>query len=194
MVAGAAAVLQQAYRAQFGQPASPAIVRQILRATGTPQAGTENIGPFPDLRAALAAIQNSQDADEDGVYDWLDNCPAIANASQADADGDGGGDNCPANFNPGQENRDGEAFGDAFDPDRDGDGSANSAGTRTAGPTVWTISTAFCSPGRWRWIFRRWTAMATACPMFRNEWRGRPPTIRPRISAWPESLQRGRSP
>lgn len=130
MVAGAAAVLQQAYRARFGQPAPPAIVRQILRATGTPQAGTENIGPFPNLRAVLAAIQNPQDADGDGVYDWQDNCPASANASQADADADGSGDvcdNCPAHFNPGQENRDGDALGDACDPDRDGDGIANAA-------------------------------------------------------------------
>lgn len=130
MVAGAAAVLQQAYRAQFGQPAPPATVRQILRATGTPQAGTENIGPFPDLRAVLAAIRNPQDADGDGVYDWQDNCPALGNADQADADGDGigdGCDDCPADFNPGQEDRDGDASGDACDPDRDGDGIANPA-------------------------------------------------------------------
>lgn len=128
MVAGAAAVLQEVYRAQFGQPAPPALVRQILRATGTPQAGTDNVGPFPDLRAVLAAIRDPQDSDGDGIYDWQDNCPAVFNPSQADADTDGVGDacdNCPATFNPGQEDRDGDATGDACDPDRDGDGAAN---------------------------------------------------------------------
>jgi hypothetical protein len=34
------------------------------------------------------------DADNDGINDDVDNCPAIANADQADADGDGVGDVC----------------------------------------------------------------------------------------------------
>jgi hypothetical protein len=34
------------------------------------------------------------DSDEDGVVDAADNCPAVANASQANSDGDGLGDPC----------------------------------------------------------------------------------------------------
>ena len=99
MVAGAAAVIQQVYRQEFGVPAPPAVVRQILRFTGTPQAGMDNIGPFPDLRAAIFAVQNPVDSDGDGLYDWMDNCPEFANADQADADADGVGDGCdPCNF------------------------------------------------------------------------------------------------
>jgi hypothetical protein len=37
------------------------------------------------------------DTDEDGVVDGEDNCPTVANADQADADGDGLGDACDSN-------------------------------------------------------------------------------------------------
>ena len=71
------------------------------------------------------------DRDEDGVLDGLDNCPAHANAGQADSDGDGAGDpcdpaqdsdndgveddvdNCPLISNPGQEDSNGNGRGDA---------------------------------------------------------------------------------
>jgi hypothetical protein len=128
IVAGAAAVIQQAFRQKFTNAAPPALVRQIMRATGTPQSGADNIGPFPNLRAAIQAIQNPVDTDTDGVPDWNDNCPAVFNAAQTDVDGDGVGDacdNCPAAFNPGQENIDGDGAGDLCDPDIDGDGVAN---------------------------------------------------------------------
>jgi serine protease len=128
IVAGAVAALQQMYRLQFGTSASPAQVRDILRATGTAQQGTKNIGPLPDLRSARAFVTSTNDTDQDGVTDPVDNCPLDANAGQADGDGDGAGDacdNCPAAFNPGQEDQDGDGTGDACDPDRDGDGVAN---------------------------------------------------------------------
>jgi hypothetical protein len=128
MVAGSAAVIQQVFREKFGRPASPQEVRQLLRSTGTPQNGTDNVGPLPDLRAAIAAVENPSDSDGDGVADWIDNCLAMFNPGQQDADGDGVGDacdNCPEAFNPGQENRDGDGLGDACDPDRDGDGLPN---------------------------------------------------------------------
>ena len=130
IVAGAAAVIQQAFRQKFTNAAPPALVRQIIRATGTPQSGADNIGPFPNLRAAIQAIQNPVDTDTDGEPDWNDNCPTVFNTAQTDTDDDGVGDacdNCPAEFNPGQENADGDGFGDLCDPDIDGDGVANEA-------------------------------------------------------------------
>lgn len=78
------------------------------------------------------------DADGDGVADTLDNCPAVANADQADADADGVGDacdtdndndgvldsadNCPLTGNPDQADADGDGLGNACDPDDDNDG------------------------------------------------------------------------
>jgi len=59
-----------------------------------------------------------------------DNCPAHANASQSDVDGDGFGDacdNCATVFNPGQDNADNDDSGDACDTctDTDRDGAGN---------------------------------------------------------------------
>ncbi len=81
------------------------------------------------------------DTDGDGVYDGFDNCPAAANASQADSDsngigdacddgpegdldGDGksnGVDNCPLRANPLQLDMDNDGKGNACDDDIDGD-------------------------------------------------------------------------
>ena len=89
---------------------------------------------------------SAPDEDGDGIADSDDNCPAIANADQADSDTDGLGnvcdptpngdddadgvddmtDNCPGLANPDQTDTDGDRLGDACDPtpngDRDGDG------------------------------------------------------------------------
>ncbi len=80
------------------------------------------------------------DGDGDGTVDGDDNCPLVANPTQADADEDGLGDvcdpdddgdtvadvedNCPGVANGGQEDVDDDGLGDACDdfPDRDGDG------------------------------------------------------------------------
>jgi serine protease len=56
IVAGAAATLSSALEAKSGRPAKPVDVRRILKATGTPQAGNDNIGPLPDLVAAFARV------------------------------------------------------------------------------------------------------------------------------------------
>ena len=72
------------------------------------------------------------DSDDDGVPDDDDNCPNVANADQADLDGDGQGDacdsdidgdgvgngtdNCSRTPNPGQEDADGDGIGDECDP------------------------------------------------------------------------------
>ena len=69
-------------------------------------------------------------------YQPFDNCPTVANTSQANWDADTVGDvcdNCPLNFNSGQENNDGDGQGDACDPDDDNDGFTDTAETGSAG-------------------------------------------------------------
>ncbi len=61
-------------------------------------------GVAPDWAAGASGPPDT-DADDDGVDDAVDNCPVVANADQADLDGDNIGDVC--------------------DDDRDGDGVAN---------------------------------------------------------------------
>jgi hypothetical protein len=61
VVAGVAASLSSVYEEQFGTPATPAIVRDLLVSTGTPQPmgpglPTADIGPRPDLEAAIRAV------------------------------------------------------------------------------------------------------------------------------------------
>jgi hypothetical protein len=53
------------------------------------------------------------DADDDGVNDEVDNCPAVANADQSDLDGDGIGDACDSNsYAPAVDNGANDANGD----------------------------------------------------------------------------------
>ena len=91
---------------------------------------------------AVDATGSGADTDGDNVPDAVDNCPALANADQANADGDGqgdtcdpdddndgradGADNCPALPNAGQEDVDGDGQGDPCDLDDDNDGVADS--------------------------------------------------------------------
>ncbi len=71
-----------------------------------------------------------EDLDGDGIPNSSDNCPSVANASQADADADGVGDvcdNCMAISNSNQLDTDGDGIGDVCDPDDDNDGCPDSS-------------------------------------------------------------------
>ncbi|MDC0119905.1 cadherin domain-containing protein, partial [Flavobacteriaceae bacterium] len=66
-----------------------------------------------------------EDSDGDGINNSIDNCPSVANASQADADADGVGDACdnaPTVSNANQLDTDRDGLGDVIDSDDDGDG------------------------------------------------------------------------
>jgi subtilisin family serine protease len=64
MIAGAAALIQSIVKERGFAPLTPSEMRQLLVLTGTPQAGNtnENIGPRPDLRAAIEALDRKGDA------------------------------------------------------------------------------------------------------------------------------------
>ncbi len=73
-------------------------------------------------------VQPTIDGEQDGVPDWLDNCPAHENPGQLDTDMDLFGDacdNCPTLDNPEQADQDEDGTGDACDNDIDGDGVFN---------------------------------------------------------------------
>ena len=50
--------------------------------------------PYASCDPSRAAVSASPDSDGDGVPDHLDDCPDVANATQADTDADGTGDAC----------------------------------------------------------------------------------------------------
>jgi len=65
------------------------------------------------------------DRDEDAVFNFDDNCPAVSNTGQTNSDTDAAGDacdNCPLVANPDQQDTDLDGEGDACDADDDNDG------------------------------------------------------------------------
>jgi thrombospondin 2/3/4/5 len=56
---------------------------------------TSGYAAFDNVAIVSSDTASVEDGDLDGVPDDSDNCPAIANADQADSDGDGVGDACP---------------------------------------------------------------------------------------------------
>ncbi len=59
IVAGAAVILEGIAREDGGKPIAPRVLRELLRRTGTPQAGNtrEHIGPRPDLARAIPELR-----------------------------------------------------------------------------------------------------------------------------------------
>lgn len=60
IVAGAVAVAQSTFYRAKGRYMFPTEVRELLQSTGTPQRGLNNIGPLPDLRAAIDEIWGNE--------------------------------------------------------------------------------------------------------------------------------------
>jgi hypothetical protein len=98
------------------------------------------VQPAAPIQANAAVYVIDTDSDGDGVYDYEDNCPLVANPDQANLDGDGEGDacdldrdgdglanhsdNCPSEPNTSQANTDGDYLGDACDTFDDRDATA----------------------------------------------------------------------
>ncbi|AUC81889.1 S8 family peptidase [Lacinutrix sp. Bg11-31] len=56
---GFTAILQSYYLEQTGNYMSPAIMRSLMVNTGIPQGSGGNIGPFPNMQAAMLALDNT---------------------------------------------------------------------------------------------------------------------------------------
>ena len=127
------------------------------------------------------------DSDADGIKDISDNCPFVANADQADLDGDGYGNAC-------DDDRDGDGMPDAYeapiiglstnindgDLDADGDGYSNYreyvAGTDpTNRNSLLRLSSAPLTPGTARLAFsastnRRYQVLYKSPPLAATNW------------------------
>ena len=75
---------------------------------------------LPSAEPAEVNLSCSEDDDDDGVANDIDNCLEVANGDQANGDGDSFGDacdNCPVNANEDQADGDGDGIGDVCDVD-----------------------------------------------------------------------------
>ncbi|CAG9462126.1 unnamed protein product [Pedinophyceae sp. YPF-701] len=85
-------VLISATRADLNGAESGAVHAVDLLAVFSPR----NDCPRSTTSADPELVSACEDADGDGVVNWLDNCPADANPEQSDGDGNGVGDACQA--------------------------------------------------------------------------------------------------
>ena len=107
------------------------------RADLAPAGNQDSASITGSTSATFTFTVGSADADGDGIADASDNCPSVANADQANNDGDAQGDacdadddndtvadasdNCQFTANTDQANNDGDAQGDVCDADDDND-------------------------------------------------------------------------
>ena len=112
---------------------------QAIQVTATVTASMPDPNPGNnEATNQIASISAVADIDDDTFGNDADNCPLVANADQANTDGDSLGnacdpdddndtvlddiDNCPLASNADQTDADGDALGDACDSDDDNDG------------------------------------------------------------------------
>jgi hypothetical protein len=111
------------------RPGDETVIERVLGVGGTPGYGADwstpgcgdgicqRDGVIPE-DCENCALDCRGDADEDGVQDGCDTCPAVPNPDQADTDGDGVGDacdNCSTTVNRDQADSDGDGVGDVCD-------------------------------------------------------------------------------
>src|SRR3989344_1239279 len=108
--------------------------RQQCNSIGTAYANPISCGPNAICRtvgSTISCVSTGVDTDGDGILDSVDNCLAVSNPNQADADGDNIGDvcdvdtdrdgiadpvdNCPNLANPDQADTDNDDIGNACD-------------------------------------------------------------------------------
>jgi subtilisin family serine protease len=100
--------------------------RSIVQMSTPQSCGGTGTGARPNnmfgygLIDAYDAIHLGPDSDADGIPDVCDNCPTVANPTQANGDGDpepDACDNCPNDYNPTQSDFDHDGEGDRCDLD-----------------------------------------------------------------------------
>jgi gliding motility-associated-like protein len=150
--------------------------------TVTDASGNSSVTTF------IVSVSCDEDADGDGIFDAVDNCPNTANPDQADNDMDGIGDvcdddddddgvldvddNCPITYNPGQEDRDNDGSGDVCDiieidvsqaltPNGDGIND------------TWVIYNIENHPNNIVRVYNRWSNEVFSARGYQNDWDGR---------------------
>jgi len=124
-------VLGSCYRISYKLDGFTLGFRDVQVTAGTPPVGYLKLTNGQNVNSRFR-VETDLDGDDDGVNDYQDNCPDVANADQADGDSDGVGDacdvvdtdgdgitdamdNCPDISNADQANGDGDSAGDVCD-------------------------------------------------------------------------------
>ncbi|WP_299254300.1 S8/S53 family peptidase [uncultured Lacinutrix sp.] len=70
-IGGFTAVLQSYYLQQTGNYMPPATMRSLIINTGIPQGSGNNIGPFPNMQAAMLSLDNTLSVDSKSVSNFI---------------------------------------------------------------------------------------------------------------------------